>query len=524
MPSASNAGVTSPRRATSGRSHWYRKDFRLPTGVAVLEVDAALRVGQLPGEGVAERQAARSSRRRRICPFELRAKSVQPARREPPRGAGRQPPQKFDIPPLSQRATGAFEGGWWNYNGILREVYLRKVDQLDFAERVLRAAPALPHAVRPPCSCDARVAQRQLRRRARPASPARSAAGRCASAATASAARGTARFRARLRIAQPAPVEPERPALYTRQADRCGRRAAGRCSATRVHTGIRTLRVSRLGRIQLNGRDVNLRGASMPRGLPSRGAALTPDADAAEHRATCASWAPRSRARTTRCTPTRWSWRTATGSWSGRRSRCSGWQSRLFDDLGGPQQGAAHAARGDRARLQPSLGGRLEHRQRERLATGHRPAQVHPQGRAHGRRTRPDAADRARDIRLSRPSRSSDIYTELDVLGHQRLLRLVRRARAARSPTARGSTATSTACTPTIPNQALVITEFGAEANRSGPVDREGHVRVPVGLPAIPPGRLRLEAVRQRRADLEPARLPGQARLGRRQPAPATRR
>ena len=37
--------------------------------------------------------------------------------------------QKFDIPPLSQRASGAFEGGWWNYNGILREVYLRRVDR-----------------------------------------------------------------------------------------------------------------------------------------------------------------------------------------------------------------------------------------------------------------------------------------------------------------------------------------------------------------------------------------------------------
>ena len=44
----------------------------------------------------------------------------------------------------------------------------------------------------------------------------------------------------------------------------------------KVHTGIRTLSVSRLGRIQLNGRDVNLRGASMHEDSPSRGAALTP--------------------------------------------------------------------------------------------------------------------------------------------------------------------------------------------------------------------------------------------------------
>ena len=72
--------------------------------------------------------------------------------------------QKFDIPPLSQRASGAFEGGWWNYNGILREVYLRRVDQFDFAEVFFEprlrcrtcAATVLVHA---------RVAERQLRRR-----------------------------------------------------------------------------------------------------------------------------------------------------------------------------------------------------------------------------------------------------------------------------------------------------------------------------------------------------------------------
>ena len=49
--------------------------------------------------------------------------------------------QKFDIPPLSQRASGAFEGGWWNYNGILREVYLRRVEQFDFAK--VASSPSL---------------------------------------------------------------------------------------------------------------------------------------------------------------------------------------------------------------------------------------------------------------------------------------------------------------------------------------------------------------------------------------------
>jgi beta-glucuronidase len=43
----------------------------------------------------------------------------------------------------------------------------------------------------------------------------------------------------------------------------------------RVHTGIRSVRVDRLGRIELNGREVNLRGAAIHEDSLDRGAALT---------------------------------------------------------------------------------------------------------------------------------------------------------------------------------------------------------------------------------------------------------
>ena len=69
------------------------------------------------------------------------------------------------------------------------------------------------------------------------------------------------------------------------------------------------------------------------------------------------------------------------------------------------------------------------------------------------------------------------------------------------------------------PRQALFVTEFGAEANRSGPATREGNVRVPARLPRLPPERLRPEGLPQRRAGMDPARLPGQAELRRRKPA-----
>jgi beta-glucuronidase len=87
--------------------------------------------------------------------------------------------------------------------------------------------------------------------------------------------RGESRFRARVRIRNPRLWSPERPYLYTARL----RLQTGNGRVVQkhtVHTGVRTLRVSRLGRIQLNFRDVNLRGASMHEDSLSRGAALTP--------------------------------------------------------------------------------------------------------------------------------------------------------------------------------------------------------------------------------------------------------
>src|SRR6185295_4947078 len=39
---------------------------------------------------------------------------------------------ELDVPNVAVRRGGRYVGGWWNYAGILREVYLRKVDRLDF--------------------------------------------------------------------------------------------------------------------------------------------------------------------------------------------------------------------------------------------------------------------------------------------------------------------------------------------------------------------------------------------------------
>ena len=162
------------------------------------------------------------------------------------------------------RSGGTFEGGWWNYTGILREVYLRRVDDLDFENVVASAPPATAGRAPRGRTCATVVAQhagrpgaapRRRRRlggqRIRLQRPPRSrrAASACSGRACRSGTRGCG---ARTH-----------PHLYTGELEVSLRRRTS-CRATRVNTGIRSI-VRRRGRAdaQLNGRDVNLRGASL---------------------------------------------------------------------------------------------------------------------------------------------------------------------------------------------------------------------------------------------------------------------
>ena len=113
---------------------------------------------------------------RRRLPAVRAAPAARPEaqRREPARRAGRLRRAPTDFPPAESRRAGKPLGGWWNYGGILREVYLRKIDDIDITTR---------RHVRPdvPCGC-----VRGDRRWARP---------RCATRASRrGASRSTGRF------------------------------------------------------------------------------------------------------------------------------------------------------------------------------------------------------------------------------------------------------------------------------------------------------------------------------------------
>ena len=70
------------------------------------------------------------------------------------------------------------------------------------------------------------------------------------------------------------------------------------------------------------------------------------------------------------------------------------------------------------------------------------------------------------------------------------------------------------------PNDALMVTEFGAEANRDGSVEDKGTYAFQQDFVELPPGRVRDQAVAERRAVLGDQRVPRAAGVGRRQPAP----
>jgi beta-glucuronidase len=269
VPSAVNAGDFSVASYT-GSVHWYRRDFELPRSSGGTSwvfrfesVNYRAKVW-LNGTFLGSHAGA-------YLPFELRARTAHRGRnRLVVRVDSRRRP--YDIPPLSERGSG-FEGGWWNYNGILREVYLRKVRKLDIEHAFVQPRLRCRRCV---AKVGVDVSVRNVTGQARRARLIGSFGGRPLSFPQ-RRIRGlhSKGFHAQLRIRSPRLWEPGHPRLYTmrlRLVDQTGRIVQRYV----VHTGIRGLRVNRLGRIELNGREIDLRGAAIHEDSLDHGAALTP--------------------------------------------------------------------------------------------------------------------------------------------------------------------------------------------------------------------------------------------------------
>jgi len=272
VPNAYNAGGTTVESMV-GHPVWYRKDFRLPSADASVRWNVRFESVQnlarvyLNGHLVGSHIGA-------FLPFELPLKGLSRrgvnrlvVRVDPRRGTG-------DLPPGGFYSNGNPIGGWWNYGGLLREVYLRRVDRVDIASVLVR-----PHL---PCrSCPATIEEQLVLRNVTSSAQRVRLRGRYGTlpvpfAPVTVPAGGSRTVSAQVRIRRPHLWSPARPTLYPASfvlSSAAPSRPARRLAGYSLHSGIRSIKVSN-GRLLLNGQALHFRGVALHEDDPLLGAAL----------------------------------------------------------------------------------------------------------------------------------------------------------------------------------------------------------------------------------------------------------
>jgi beta-glucuronidase len=276
VPNAWNATDES-LASFQGSVGWYRKDFRLPSGdknlswvVRFESVNYRSRVW-LNGRPIGSNRGA-------YLPFEVRLPKSVLKRNGTNRLVVRVENHRFayDFPPAGLSVAGAPTGGWWNYGGLLREVYLRKVDKLDFSTVVVR--PDLPCA-----TCTASVLVRATVRNAGPGSVRTRVTGHYGKkkldlGTTVVPAGAFRTVGETIKVGSPKLWAPGSPNLYDVELDAAARpKGAGRAKTLQTYhlkSGIRSIKVVD-GHLMLNGRQLNFRGVGMHEDDPKLGFAIT---------------------------------------------------------------------------------------------------------------------------------------------------------------------------------------------------------------------------------------------------------
>ncbi len=269
VPHAWNATDLSDasQRGTVG---WYRRDFRLPSRSRrlswVLRFESVNYRATVFLNG---RQIGRNAGA--YVPFEVPASTVKRGgvNRLVIRVDNRR--TDTDLPPAREQDDGTPGGGWWNYGGLLREVYVRRFDRVDIQN--LLARPLLPCR-----SCDATVLVRATLAnpgggRKKVGLRATVGGARVRFPVTTIGSRGTRVVQGRVKIRDPRLWEPGNPELYRVRATATINNRAVSSYAT--HIGIRSFKVNGRGRLLVNGRPLMLRGASIHEDNPEVGAALS---------------------------------------------------------------------------------------------------------------------------------------------------------------------------------------------------------------------------------------------------------
>ena len=267
VPNVWNVGDDS-EASMRGSVGWYRKDFELPDKRAALQwavrfesVNYRSRV-YLNGREIGRNTGA-------YIPFQLHLDGLRKrgVNRLVVRVDSRRRPT--DFPPSGLSAKGNAIGGWFNYGGIQREVYLQKLDTVEFD--TVRVLPRLPCG-RCPATIDYTLGLENVTSRARRISATATYGARRVRLGTRTIPRGrTGEFTGRLRIPKPRLWSPKRPYLYpVKITVSSGGRTVGTYS---LKSGVRSLKVSR-GRLYLNGRPVNMRGVGIHEDTRTQGFAV----------------------------------------------------------------------------------------------------------------------------------------------------------------------------------------------------------------------------------------------------------
>ena len=258
IPNAWNAGDESPE-SMRGTIGWYRKDFKLPS--AKSRFDYTLRFESvnyrsrvwINGKPIGTNRGA-------YIPFELRIPRSALNRSGTNRLVIRveNVRKPFDLPPSGFTRTSVPTGGWWNYGGMLREVYLRQIDRVDF--NTVQVLPDLPCR-----TCAATMRFRVTVRNASNKAQKVRLTGRFGSQAVrfkrSSVGAGRfATYTASVRVGRPKLWSPKAPNLYSVRLDL--RAGDDRVASYKLKSGIRSVKVIG-GKLHLNGLPVNIRGVSI---------------------------------------------------------------------------------------------------------------------------------------------------------------------------------------------------------------------------------------------------------------------
>jgi len=270
VPNAWNAGDYSDASFAGGVG-WYRKDFHLPSNARALSwvvrfesVNYRSRV-YLNGRLIGKNTGA-------YLPFEIRLPAGVLKRGAVNHLAIRVDDRRFptDFPPSGLSTTGVPTGGWWNYGGILREVYLRKIDHIDF--NTVSVIPDLPCG-----TCDAHVTYRATLRNygdqaQRVRVTARLGARKVVLGSAVVGAKRFATFVKRVGVKDPHVWSPDNPYLYDTSLTVTDG-GAQRLQGYTVQTGIRSIKVV-AGHLMLNGKPLHFRGFGMHEDSLDKGFAI----------------------------------------------------------------------------------------------------------------------------------------------------------------------------------------------------------------------------------------------------------